>query len=47
MGLMITAISLEFDYAVATRNVAHFKFSGLAGVNSASCMRRLRLDSAR
>jgi toxin FitB len=30
--LMIAAIALEFGYAVATRHVAHFNFSGLAVV---------------
>ena len=33
VGLMIAAIALEFGYAVATRNVAHFNFSGLAVVD--------------
>jgi toxin FitB len=31
--LMIAAITLEFGYAVATRNVAHFNFSGLAVID--------------
>ena len=31
--LMIAAIALEFGYAVATHNVAHFNFSGLAVVD--------------
>ena len=33
VDLMIAAIALEFGYAVATRNVAHFKFAGLAVVD--------------
>ena len=33
VDLMIAAIALEFGYAVATRNVAHFNFSGLAVVD--------------
>jgi predicted nucleic acid-binding protein len=33
VDLMIAAIALEFGCAVATRNVAHFNFSGLAVVN--------------
>jgi hypothetical protein len=31
--LMIAAIALEFGYAVATRNAAHFNFAGLAVVD--------------
>jgi predicted nucleic acid-binding protein len=31
--LMIAAIALEFGYAVATRNVPHFNFAGLAVVD--------------
>lgn len=33
VDLMIAAIALEFGYAVATRNVAHFNFAGLAVVD--------------
>ena len=33
VDLMIAAIALEFGYAVATRNMAHFNFSGLAVVD--------------
>ena len=33
VDLMIAAIALEFGYALATRNVAHFNFSGLAVVD--------------
>ncbi|MBU6258767.1 MAG: type II toxin-antitoxin system VapC family toxin [Burkholderiales bacterium] len=33
VDLMIAAIALEFGYAVATRNVAHFNFPGLAVVD--------------
>ena len=33
VDLMIAAIALEFGYAVATRNAAHFNFSGLAVVD--------------
>ena len=33
VNLMMAAIALEFGYAVATRNVAHFNFSGLAVVD--------------
>ena len=33
VDLMIAAIALEFGFAVATRNVAHFNFSGLAVVD--------------
>ena len=33
VDLMIAAIGLEFGYAVATRNVAHFNFSGLAVID--------------
>ena len=33
VDLMIAAIALEFGYAVATRNVAHFSFAGLAVVD--------------
>ena len=33
VDLMIAAIALEFGYAVATRNVAHFNVSGLAVVD--------------
>jgi predicted nucleic acid-binding protein len=33
VDLMIAAIALEFGYAVATRNGAHFNFSGLAVVD--------------
>ena len=33
VGLMIAAIALEFGYAVATRNLTHFNFSGLAVVD--------------
>jgi toxin FitB len=33
VDLMIAAIALEFGYAVATRNVAHFNFAGLAIVD--------------
>lgn len=33
VDLMIVAIALEFGFAVATRNVAHFKFPGLAVVD--------------
>lgn len=33
VDLMIAAIALEFGYAVATRNVAHFCFAGLAVVD--------------
>lgn len=33
LGLMIAAIALEFGYAVATRNVAHFNFPGLAVID--------------
>ena len=31
--LMIAAIALEFGYALATRNVAHFNFPGLVVVD--------------
>ena len=33
VDLMIAAIALEFGYALATRNVAHFNFSGLVFVD--------------
>jgi predicted nucleic acid-binding protein len=33
VDLMIAAIALEFGFAVATRNVAHFNFPGLAVVD--------------
>jgi toxin FitB len=33
VDLMIAAIALEFGYAVATRNVADFNFSGLAVID--------------
>jgi toxin FitB len=33
VDLMIAAIALEFGYAVATRNVAHFNFPGLVVVD--------------
>jgi hypothetical protein len=33
VDIMIAAIALEFGFAVATRNVAHFNFSGLAVVD--------------
>lgn len=33
VDLMIAAIALEFGFAVATRNVAHFGFPGLAVVD--------------
>jgi len=33
VDLMIAAIALEFGYALATRNVAHFNFSGLVVVD--------------
>ena len=33
VDLMIAAIALEFGYSVATRNVAHFNFAGLAVVD--------------
>ena len=33
VDLMIAAIALEFGYAVATRNVPHFNFAGLAVVD--------------
>ena len=33
VDLMIAAIALEFGYAVATHNAAHFNFSGLAVVD--------------
>jgi predicted nucleic acid-binding protein len=33
VDLMIAAIALEFGYALATRNVAHFNFAGLAVVD--------------
>ena len=33
VNLMMAAIALEFGYAVATRNAAHFDFSGLAVVD--------------
>jgi toxin FitB len=33
LDLMIAAIALEFGYALATRNVAHFNFSGLVVVD--------------
>ena len=33
VDLMIAAIALEFGYALATRNVAHFNFSGLIVVD--------------
>lgn len=33
VDIMIAAIALEFGYAVATRNVAHFNFPGLAVVD--------------
>ena len=33
VDLMIAAIALEFGYALATRNVAHFNFSGLVAVD--------------
>jgi toxin FitB len=33
VDLMIAAIALEFGYAVATRNLAHFNFPGLVVVD--------------
>ena len=33
VGHMIAAIALEFGYALATRNMAHFNFSGLVVVD--------------
>jgi predicted nucleic acid-binding protein len=33
VDLMIAAIALEFGYAVATRNLPHFNFAGLAVVD--------------
>jgi predicted nucleic acid-binding protein len=33
VDLMIAAIALEFGYALATRNVAHFNFSGLVVID--------------
>jgi predicted nucleic acid-binding protein len=33
VDIMIAAVSLEFGYAFATRNVAHFNFSGLAVID--------------
>jgi toxin FitB len=33
VDLMIAAIALEFGFAVATCNVAHFNFSGLAVID--------------
>ena len=33
VDLMVAAIALEFGYAVATRNVAHFNFPGLVAVD--------------
>jgi len=33
VDLMIAAIALEFGYALATRNVAHFNFRGLVVVD--------------
>jgi predicted nucleic acid-binding protein len=33
VDLMIAAIALEFGYAVATRNLPHFDFAGLAVVD--------------
>lgn len=33
VDLMIASIALEFGYALATRNVAHFNFAGLAVVD--------------
>jgi toxin FitB len=33
VDLMMAAIALEFGFAVATRNVTHFNFSGLAVID--------------